>query len=170
LSPIFNLFINITLLVAWIAGISLLGWNMSGTLAHACSAANWGSAAGIMVCHIYKTLFSFTLFASLSAAALVVLDFSVRKRQTNRGKYNRMRESGYDKKPTQEVFSSGALGTEHDDRPEPWLRPGHELNVYNTQQPSRENIRPEIFGYTAPQEQTHYDSGNYEYRDSQRPL
>lgn len=170
LSPIFNLIINILLLVVWIAGISLLGWNMSGTLVHACSAANWGSSAGIMVCHIYKTLFSFTLLASISAAAMVVLDFSIRKRQTNLGKYNRMRESGHDVKPSEEAFSSGALGAHHDDRPEAWQRTGHELDELNTQTRSRDSVRPEHFGYTSPLEQTHYVSGNYGYRDSNRPL
>ena len=99
---------------------------------------------------------------------MVVLDFSIRKKQTNLGKYNRMRESGHDMKPSREAFSSGALGTHHDDRPEPWQRTGHELDEFDTQTRSRENIRSEHFGYTSPLEQTPYDPGNFGYRDSNR--
>lgn len=62
LSPLFNLVINVFLLILWIVGLSLLGWNMAGTLGHVCNATNWGSEAGIMVCRIYKALFTFALF------------------------------------------------------------------------------------------------------------
>jgi len=34
---------------------------MSGTLANVCDVAHWHEETGIMVCRIYKTLFTFTL-------------------------------------------------------------------------------------------------------------
>ncbi|KAK3678571.1 hypothetical protein LTR78_001869 [Recurvomyces mirabilis] len=60
---------------------------MSGTLAGACDKAHWHEDTGIMVCNIYKALFSFTLFGFLSTAAALVLDIYVRRRQTKRGIY-----------------------------------------------------------------------------------
>jgi hypothetical protein len=138
---------------------------MAGTLGHVCNSANWGSEAGIMVCRIYKTLFTFALLAAVSAVATLVLDITIRKRQTSLGKYDQMRDSTYDLKSSENAFSTGALGRHHDDHPEPWQREGHELNDYNTRDPSRERIRSEHFGYTSPSEQTYYDSGNYGGRD-----
>ncbi|ERF77033.1 hypothetical protein EPUS_07939 [Endocarpon pusillum Z07020] len=161
LSPLFNLVFNIFLLLLWVVGLSLLGWNMSGTLSHVCNSANWGSAAGIMICRLYKTLFSFGLFSTLSAIALVVLDLKVRKDQNSLGKYNQMRDSAYDLKPTSQAFSTGALGGHHEDRPEPWLSAGQEPADYNSRNVSRERVRSEHFGYTSPLEQTHYDAGDY---------
>lgn len=167
LAPLFNLTINFLLMLLWILGISLLGWNMAGTLGHVCSSENWGSDAGVMVCRLYKALFSFTLLGAISAVAMVVLDFRVRSQQNSLGKYNQMRESAYDLKPSREAFSSGALGGHHDEQVEPWQRAGHEPNDYNTRDISRERIRSEHFGYTSPSEQTHYDSGIYGARDRQ---
>ncbi len=118
-----------------------------------------------MVCRIYKALFTFTLLGAISAVAMVALDIKVRKRQTSLGKYNQVRDSAYDLKPSGEAFSSGALGGHHGERVEPWQRAGHEPNDYGTRDVSRERIRSEHFGYTSPSEQTHYDSGNYGARD-----
>jgi hypothetical protein len=165
LSPLLSLVINVFLLVLWIFGLSLLGWNMAGTLGHVCNAANWGSDAGMMVCRIYKALFTFTLLAAISAFALVALDIKVRRKQNSLGKYDQMRDSSYDLKPTREAFGSDGLGEHHNEQMEPWQRAGHEPEDYHPQNLSRERIRSEHFGYTSPAEQTHYDSGNYGVRD-----
>jgi hypothetical protein len=166
LSPILNLVINLPLLLLWILGIALLGWNMAGTLGHVCNTANWGSDVGIMVCRIYKALFTFTLFGALSALAMVVLDIKVRKQQTSLGAYNQMRDSTYDEKQQQpERFSSGAVSREQDRPLAPWQSAEREHSDYNSPGLSRERIRSENFGYTPPSEQTHYDAGNYGYRD-----
>lgn len=134
---------------------------MSGTLGHVCNTANWGSQAGVMVCNIYKTLFTFSLFAAMSALALVILDIKVRRRQTSLGKYNQMRESDFTFKPGENAFASGALGRHHDENPDAWQRAGHEPVDYNTRASSDGRIRSQHFGYTSPSEQTHYDSGMY---------
>jgi hypothetical protein len=165
LSPLLNLIINIILLLLWVVGLSLLGWNMSGTLGHVCNAANWGSDAGIMVCRLYKALFTFTLLGAVSATAMVALDLKVRKKQNSLGKYNPMPESAYSLKPVQEAFSSGAHAGHHNEQPEPWQRAGHDSTNYTHRDVSRERIRSEHFGYTSPLEQTTYDSGSYAERD-----
>jgi hypothetical protein len=159
--------INIPLLVLWILGLSLLGWNMAGTLGHVCNAANWGSDAGIMVCRIYKALFTFTLLGAISAVAMVVLDIKVRRKQNRLGKYVQTDDAAHDLKSSRDVFSSGALGGHHDEQVEPWQRAGHEPHDYDSPGLSRERIRSDHFGYTSPSEQTHYDSGNYGARERQ---
>ena len=61
LNPTVNLVINAALSVFWATGFGLLAWAMSGTLVHRCNIANWGNDAGIMVCRLYKALFTFAL-------------------------------------------------------------------------------------------------------------
>jgi hypothetical protein len=61
LNPTVNLAINAMLSVFWATGFGLLTWAMSGTLVHKCNATNWGNDAGVMVCRLYKALFTFSL-------------------------------------------------------------------------------------------------------------
>lgn len=61
LNPKFNLFLNGGLLILWTLSWSLLTWYMSGTLRNMCDIEHWKEETGIMVCRIYKALFTFTL-------------------------------------------------------------------------------------------------------------
>ena len=61
LSPRLNLALNTVLLVIWTMGFGMLSYYMSGTLSHHCDVDNWSEDTGIMVCRIYKTLFTFSL-------------------------------------------------------------------------------------------------------------
>ena len=61
LNPRLNIAINSFLLILWALSWSLLTWFMSGTLSHMCDVENWHEDVGIMVCRIYKALFTFTL-------------------------------------------------------------------------------------------------------------
>lgn len=56
-----NLALNALLLVLWGMGFGMLAWYMWGTLTHVCNVANWNDGVGIMVCRIYKALFTFSL-------------------------------------------------------------------------------------------------------------
>lgn len=94
LSPLFNLTVNIVILLLWTVGLALLTWNMYGTLGHSCSRANWASDDGIMICRTYKALYSFALFGWLTHVALIVLDVRSRRAQTAQGRYDRMMSSG----------------------------------------------------------------------------
>jgi len=53
--------LDIGLSVLWALSWSLLTWNMSGTLTHTCNTENWNDTSGIMICRIYKALFTFAL-------------------------------------------------------------------------------------------------------------
>ncbi|KIX98347.1 uncharacterized protein Z520_05648 [Fonsecaea multimorphosa CBS 102226] len=90
LSPLFNLILNVTVFILWVVGYGLLTWNMYGTLGHSCSRANWASDDGMMICRIYKALYSFEVFGLLAQIALIVLDVRTRRAETKLGKYNQM--------------------------------------------------------------------------------
>ena len=61
LSPRVNLGLNGLLFVLWAMGFGMLAYWMAGTLTHYCDILNWTDGTGIMVCRIYKSLFTFTL-------------------------------------------------------------------------------------------------------------
>lgn len=61
LSPRLNIVLNSTLFCLWGMGFGMLSYFMSATLGHYCNTAMWENEAGVMVCRIYKTLFTFTL-------------------------------------------------------------------------------------------------------------
>ncbi|KAI9691054.1 MAG: hypothetical protein M1822_008674 [Bathelium mastoideum] len=82
--------INGVLAVLWLVGFSLLSWWMSGTLTHVCNVANWHEDAGVMVCRIYKSLFTFALLGLVSTLLAFSLDLYVRQRATRRGIYHNM--------------------------------------------------------------------------------
>lgn len=149
----------------WTTGLGLLGWNVVGTLSHSCSSANWGSSAGMMICRTYKALFAFALLGALSTLALVVLDIGARKRQKRTGQYDQMKDGSIDEKPSENAFSSGALGRDHDTQLEPWQSAGQAPIDYDLPGASRERIRSQHFGYVSPSEQIHYDAGSYAGRD-----
>ncbi|KEF52510.1 uncharacterized protein A1O9_11352 [Exophiala aquamarina CBS 119918] len=97
LSPLFNLIVNVTVLIIQFVGFVLLSWNMSGTLSHSCSASNWASNDGMMVCRIYKAFYSFVIFTLLAQIAQIVLDARSRSAQTQLGRYGNI-ESNKDLK------------------------------------------------------------------------
>lgn len=90
LPPRLSLLLNIPLLTLWCLSFALLAWNMSGTLTHVCSAANWGNNDGVMICRMYKALFSFTVVGLFAAFLAVILDVKTRRKQTRMGNYAAM--------------------------------------------------------------------------------
>jgi hypothetical protein len=61
LHPRTNLALNGFNALLWTLSWSLLTWYMSPTLRNMCDVEHWQEDTGIMVCQIYKTLFTFTL-------------------------------------------------------------------------------------------------------------
>ncbi|KAK5680092.1 hypothetical protein LTS10_008042 [Elasticomyces elasticus] len=87
LNPRLNIGLNGFLTLLWGLSWALLTYYMSGTLANVCDKAHWHEDTGIMVCRIYKTLFTFTLLGLVSTLAALGLDIYVRRQQTRRGVY-----------------------------------------------------------------------------------
>ena len=61
LNPRLNIALNAFLTILWALSWSLLTWYMSPVLSNVCDVAHWNEDVGIMVCRIYKALFTFTL-------------------------------------------------------------------------------------------------------------
>jgi len=70
LSPRLNLILNTALFCLWGMGFGMLSYYMSPTLGNYCNTKTWENDAGVMVCRIYKTLFTFT-FLGLYVAILL---------------------------------------------------------------------------------------------------
>ncbi|KAF2193023.1 hypothetical protein K469DRAFT_282204 [Zopfia rhizophila CBS 207.26] len=90
LNPLLNLILNSFLLLLWTVGFALLSWWSSGTLSHVCNKRNWDDETGIMVCRVYKALFSFSFLGFLSTLLALLLDVRTYRGATQRGKYNQM--------------------------------------------------------------------------------
>lgn len=87
LKPDLNIAINGFLSLLWVVSWSLLTWYMSPTLQNMCDVEHWQEDTGIMVCRIYKALFTFAFFGTISTLCALCLDFYVRRQNTRRGIY-----------------------------------------------------------------------------------
>ncbi|KAK5154642.1 hypothetical protein BJ546DRAFT_842485 [Cryomyces antarcticus] len=146
LNPRLNIFLNSGLAVLWAVGFSLLSWWMSGTLTHVCNTANWHDETGIMVCRIYKSLFTFSLLGLISTLLALALDLYVRARQTQRGIY---KLQDIDVKPA-------TRGPFTDDDHEAIPRESGAFDVPYTAQPKM----PGATGYAVPEGQFAYGYGH----------
>ena len=174
LSPRVNLYFNTFLLLLWAISLGLSSWNMSGTLGDTCTTKNWKSDAGIMICRLFKTLFSFTVLGFVSAVAGVFLDFKVNRRNISRGMYGNMlggnsakllqargdvkMVEAFDTEPSGTVYEQFEPAKSYEHVPAP-------AALYaNAPYRGGSNMRAEDFGYSTPAEQTAYDAGTYNER------
>ena len=74
----------------------------------------WATTTGVMVCRIYKALYSFIVVATASAGASVILDISVSNELSKRGAYREMKDN----------IKDGLMG-----EPSPELRRGFYTNI-----------------------------------------
>ncbi|KAK5166961.1 uncharacterized protein LTR77_007690 [Saxophila tyrrhenica] len=87
LNPRLNIGINAFLAAIWALSFGLLTWYMTDTLGDACDTEHWHEDVGIMVCRIYKALWTFTLVGLGATLAALFLDIYVHRKQTSRGMY-----------------------------------------------------------------------------------
>ncbi|KAL1966973.1 hypothetical protein VTN77DRAFT_3717 [Rasamsonia byssochlamydoides] len=90
LSPMLSLVFNTAIFLLWIVSLGLLSWSMSGTLSTTCDTTHWGTDTGVMVCRVYKTLFSFVVVAFAAQFVALVVDSAARRHQRSMGDYNAM--------------------------------------------------------------------------------
>lgn len=138
---------------------------MYGTLAHTCDTQNWGNETGVMICEIYKALFSFAVIGCVAAIPAVILDIRVRREQMRQGAYDQMRDP-----ITKDVIQGGDLkfagmnNISTDIALEPYRSQGHAPEYQDVQRRSpRQDYSMQHFGYGAPSEQTRYDPGWHGY-------
>lgn len=55
--------LNGVLICLWVVAFVILTNSMKSTITSKCSVTNWGNGTGVMVCRLYKTLFSFEAIA-----------------------------------------------------------------------------------------------------------
>ncbi|PPJ53650.1 hypothetical protein CBER1_00799 [Cercospora berteroae] len=159
LNPRFNLAINGFLLVVWAISWSLLTWFMSGTLANMCDVQHWHEDVGIMVCRIYKALFTFTLLGFISTIAAFLLDIWVHRKNTSRGMYT-LQELDHKNRPN--AVRGPFTDLDHDEnRPgspresSAWEAPRNSMGPYGEQP----ELRAPRHGYAVPEGQFGYDTG-----------
>jgi len=97
LSPIWNMILNVPIIIFWIAGMALFTYDMYGALGHACSTSSWANNDGVTVCNTYKALYSFLIIGLLCHLASLVVDIRARRAQTALGKYTNMAGTSDDK-------------------------------------------------------------------------
>jgi len=69
-----SLVFNLVLVILWIICLGVLSWHLSHTLTTKCSTTIGDPSNGIRVCHLYKTLFSFTVLSFSAHSAALILD------------------------------------------------------------------------------------------------
>lgn len=169
LKPDFNLAVNGFLALLWIVSWSLLTWYMSPTLLHYCDVEHWREDAGIMVCRIYKALFTFAFLGLLSTLAALCLDFHVRRKNNKRGMYrlhdldNKPPQSGAPRGPfTDEGHGYGAGGLAEPRHSDAWEEPRPSMGPYGEQGGRSQQ------GYALPESQFEYDTGYYGGHEGRR--
>ncbi|SMQ49685.1 unnamed protein product [Zymoseptoria tritici ST99CH_3D7] len=152
LNPRLNLALNGFLLILWTLSWSLLTWFMSPTLANACDVEHWTEDMGIMVCRIYKALFTFTLIGFLSTLAAFILDIYVHRNQTRRGVYRL-----HDMENKRQLVGAAAPFSRDSRLPREsseWEEPRPSMGPYGDNVPDA--ARPL---YTMPEGQFQYETG-----------
>jgi hypothetical protein len=133
--------LNIILLILWIASIGILGYSMQGTIGTTCNTSNWGTSTGVMVCRLYKTLFSFVVISLAMAVFHIILDIVARRDRFNLSRLGSMRYRDddiklHDRSESSVPALSGALGGGDDQH--------HRDDAYN----AFGTVRPEEPQYT----------------------
>jgi hypothetical protein len=143
LNPTLNTVLNSSLAILWAVGFSLLSWWSSGTLAHVCNTDNWEDDMGVLVCRMYKALFSFSLMGLLSTLLALVLDVHVQRQAAARGRFQQIALVAGDAKQGQARGHEGGDEDEDEDESNP--------NPSATSRP-----RGGGAGYALPEEQHAY--------------
>lgn len=81
LNALFAMILESVLSLLWAFGTGILGKGMGGNTIRSCK--TWRSSQGIIVCHLYKTLFAFCILGWFSMICGVILASSVRRRASS---------------------------------------------------------------------------------------
>lgn len=139
-----SMVLNIILLILWIISIGILGYSMKGTIGPSCNTSNWGTSTGVMVCRLYKTLFSFVVISLAMTFFHIILDVVARRDRYNLSRVGSMRYRDDDIKLHDRtestvpplLSSGGALGDDQQQH--------HREDAYN----AFGTVRPEEPQYT----------------------
>ncbi|KAL6247321.1 hypothetical protein RBB50_005667 [Rhinocladiella similis] len=83
-----NLFVHLVILSLWCAAFGVLSWRLNKmVLSHTCSIKVWETSMGVMVCRLYKAMYSFSAISLALAVGSVILDYTVMKEDAVAGIY-----------------------------------------------------------------------------------
>ncbi|GAB7349378.1 hypothetical protein MBLNU459_g8503t1 [Dothideomycetes sp. NU459] len=99
LSPVLNICLNGAAFVLWGMGFGMLSWWMWGTLTHMCDLRNWNDGTGVMVCRIYKALFTFSLLGFVSTICALALDLHIFRLGQRGGRHVRLNDLDQKRRP-----------------------------------------------------------------------
>jgi hypothetical protein len=86
-----NLYGHLSLLSLWCGAVGVLSIKLSRmVLSHICTNVVWETDMGVMICRLYKSMYSFVVISLFCQAANAVLDFKVSKEQQVTGVYHPM--------------------------------------------------------------------------------
>ncbi|KAH8705025.1 hypothetical protein BGW36DRAFT_421602 [Talaromyces proteolyticus] len=171
LHPVVSMIFNIIIFLLWALSLGVLGYSMKGTLATTCDASNWGTSTGIMVCRLYKTLFSFIVISLVVTFFHIILDIIARRDRHNMSRFGSMRRDyGEDIKLHERNESSvPALATGHSLPPVPppenvtGLR-ADAYNAFGAVRPEAVPLQQRETGYHHGRENDYGNTAN-SYRD-----
>lgn len=104
-----NLYLHAVVLLFWIAAFALLSYRLGNmVLGHACTLALWQTEMGLMVCRMYKAMYSFATICLLTSMAHVALDWVVMKETKSSGAYRALA----DPSPYVGTFKTPEIGSE----------------------------------------------------------
>jgi hypothetical protein len=120
---------------------------MSGTLKQSCTTENWGNDTGIMVCRIYKVLFTFTITSFSTQVLAVGLDYFTRRAKNRRNVYNTYNAMEEETKERASILSDSSSNDPSVDA----------LNAFGTSRPAPKVENPPA-QYPISETGTHYAS------------
>lgn len=81
LNPLFSMILETILSLLWAFGAGILGKGMGGNTVRSCKV--WRTTQGMVVCHLYKTLFAFCILGWFSMICGLILASSVRRKASS---------------------------------------------------------------------------------------
>lgn len=107
-----NLFVHAALFLFWVVALSLLTFRLNGmVLSHSCDLTIWRTEMGMMVCRLYKVVYSFSVVCVATALAGVALDWYV-LRDDAAGVYQPLEDQSTDMRKTMSANATPLIGAE----------------------------------------------------------
>lgn len=106
-----NLFIHSLLFAFWVVALSLLTIRLNGmVLSRSCDLSIWLTEMGMMVCQLYKVIYSFSVVCLATALGGVALDWFVFRAAV--GLYQPLEDQTPDLRKTMSANATPLMGTE----------------------------------------------------------
>ncbi|KAH7356010.1 hypothetical protein BKA66DRAFT_539456 [Pyrenochaeta sp. MPI-SDFR-AT-0127] len=127
LSPLINAIVNGFTGCVWIGAFGLLAYRMGSLTVRGCSTEIWGTDQGVLVCQLYKLLFSAAVVAIAATICAFILDIRTLHPKDSRGAYGRAITDQQGKEPLMHKSLPKGFATEETQ----YLRPDANEQLYD---------------------------------------